>query len=46
MATVVVGGLVTSTILTLIVLPCIYLVWHKWLDRKKTPEVENPHSVE
>ncbi|WP_312515246.1 CusA/CzcA family heavy metal efflux RND transporter [Anaerospora sp.] len=32
MATVVVGGLVTSTILTLIVLPCIYLVWNKWRD--------------
>lgn len=46
MATVVVGGLVTSTILTLIVLPCIYLVWHQWLDRKKPPIVENPHSVE
>lgn len=37
MATVVVGGLVTSTILTLIVLPCIYLVWHQWLERKNPP---------
>ncbi|CQR71803.1 Cation efflux system protein CusA [Sporomusa ovata DSM 2662] len=35
MATVVVGGLVTSTILTLIVLPCIYLVWNQWRERKK-----------
>lgn len=34
MATVVVGGLITSTILTLIILPCIYLAWHKWLDKK------------
>lgn len=34
MATVVVGGLVTSTILTLVVLPCIYLVWNRWLDRR------------
>ena len=34
MATVVVGGLVTSTILTLIVLPCIYLVWNQWRERK------------
>jgi len=34
MATVVVGGLVTSTILTLFVLPCIYLVWHQWRERK------------
>jgi len=32
MATVVVGGLVTSTILTLIVLPSIYLVWNKWRE--------------
>lgn len=36
MATVVVGGLVTSTILTLIVLPCIYLVWNKWRERKNS----------
>lgn len=34
MATVVVGGLGTSTVLTLIVLPCIYLVWNKWRERK------------
>jgi len=42
MATVVVGGLVTSTILTLIVLPCIYLVWHQWREGKqaaKSPEI-------
>ncbi|WP_312334982.1 efflux RND transporter permease subunit [Anaerospora hongkongensis] len=36
MATVVVGGLVTSTVLTLIVLPCIYLVWNKWRERKNS----------
>lgn len=35
MAIVVVGGLVTSTILTLIVLPCIYLVWNRWRDGRK-----------
>jgi Cu(I)/Ag(I) efflux system membrane protein CusA/SilA len=35
MATVVVGGLVTSTILTLFVLPCIYLVWNQWRERKQ-----------
>lgn len=34
MATVVVGGLITSTILTLFVLPCIYFVWHQWRERK------------
>nr|WP_092074434.1 CusA/CzcA family heavy metal efflux RND transporter [Dendrosporobacter quercicolus]NSL49694.1 efflux RND transporter permease subunit [Dendrosporobacter quercicolus DSM 1736]SDM94840.1 Cu(I)/Ag(I) efflux system membrane protein CusA/SilA [Dendrosporobacter quercicolus] len=37
MAIVVVGGLVTSTILTLIVLPCIYLVWNRWRDGRKPP---------
>lgn len=35
MAIVVVGGLVTSTILTLIVLPCMYLVWNKWRERSR-----------
>lgn len=37
MATVVVGGLITSTILTLLVLPCIYLVWNQWRERKNPP---------
>ncbi len=46
MATVVVGGLVTSTILTLIVLPCIYLVWHRWLERKKPTVTGDSHTVE
>ncbi len=46
MATVVVGGLVTSTILTLIVLPCIYLVWNKWLDTKKQPVSTNSHTAD
>ncbi|SEP33369.1 efflux RND transporter permease subunit [Propionispora vibrioides] len=46
MATVVVGGLVTSTILTLIVLPCIYLVWHRWLERKKPTVTGDFHTVE
>ena len=40
MATVVVGGLVTSTILTLIVLPCIYLVWNRWRERRQPPAAE------
>jgi Cu(I)/Ag(I) efflux system membrane protein CusA/SilA len=39
MATVVVGGLVTSTILTLFVLPCIYLVWNQWRERKQRAKV-------
>lgn len=45
MATVVVGGLVTSTILTLIVLPCIYLVWNRWLDRKKKSSISEDNSA-
>lgn len=44
MATVVVGGLVTSTILTLIVLPCIYLVWNKWRERKN-PSVSGSSHI-
>jgi len=46
MATVVVGGLVTSTILTLIVLPCIYLVWNKWRERKNPPISGNSHTAD
>ena len=46
MATVVVGGLVTSTILTLIVLPCIYLVWNQWRERKSPTVSGNSHTVE
>lgn len=34
MATVVVGGLVTATILTLVVLPSIYYVWNERQERK------------
>lgn len=37
MATVVVGGLVTATILTLVVLPSIYYVWNERRERKQTP---------
>ncbi|MDR3591748.1 MAG: CusA/CzcA family heavy metal efflux RND transporter [Negativicutes bacterium] len=36
MATVVVGGLVTATILTLVVLPSIYYVWNERRDRSRT----------
>jgi Cu(I)/Ag(I) efflux system membrane protein CusA/SilA len=35
MAVVVVGGLVTSTLLTLIVLPSIYLTWCRLVERKQ-----------
>lgn len=46
MATVVVGGLVTSTILTLIVLPCIYLVWNQWRERRNPPLSGSAHTAE
>ncbi len=38
MATVVVGGLVTATILTLVVLPSIYYVWNERRERSKTQQ--------
>jgi copper/silver efflux system protein len=38
MATVVVGGLVTATILTLVVLPSIYYVWNERRDRNRTAD--------
>jgi copper/silver efflux system protein len=44
MATVVVGGLVTATILTLIVLPSIYYVWHDWLAKRKTLAQSNEQA--
>ncbi|SMC80588.1 efflux RND transporter permease subunit [Sporomusa malonica] len=46
MATVVVGGLVTSTILTLIVLPCIYLVWNRWRERKNPAATGKAHTAD
>lgn len=34
-----VGGLISSTILTLVILPAIYLIWKRWSDRNElTPE--------
>ena len=38
LATVVIGGVVTSTMLTLFVLPLLYLTVVKWLDNKKSNE--------
>jgi Cu(I)/Ag(I) efflux system membrane protein CusA/SilA len=46
MATVVVGGLVTSTILTLIVLPCIYLVWNQWQERRNPAISSKSHTTD
>jgi Cu(I)/Ag(I) efflux system membrane protein CusA/SilA len=33
-----VGGMLTATLLTLAVIPAIYLVWRRWQVRRKTPE--------
>ena len=45
LATVVIGGIISSTLLTLVVLPALYRAWHKrdeqWEDVKaKSPEME------
>ena len=32
-----VGGLVSSTVLTLIIIPAIYLIWRRWQNRKTLP---------
>ncbi|PAW95335.1 CusA/CzcA family heavy metal efflux RND transporter [Mucilaginibacter sp. MD40] len=39
LATVVIGGLITSTILTLIVLPVLYTYFEKWRETKKVKAV-------
>jgi Cu(I)/Ag(I) efflux system membrane protein CusA/SilA len=31
-----VGGMVTSTVLTLVVIPAIYLVWRRWEVARET----------
>ncbi len=38
LATVVIGGLISSTILTLIVLPCLYIYFEKFGSPKSTPD--------
>ncbi|MGE0863404.1 MAG: efflux RND transporter permease subunit [Vicinamibacterales bacterium] len=35
LAIVMIGGLVTSTVFTLLVLPALYLQLHRWLDRRR-----------
>ncbi|CAN5282338.1 CusA/CzcA family heavy metal efflux RND transporter [soil metagenome] len=45
LATVVIGGIVTSTLLTLVVLPALYRMWHKRDDRLMHDEDED-HLVQ
>src|SRR5690606_2481040 len=40
LASVVIGGLITSTILTLFVLPTLYLALEKWRARRRAEEEE------
>lgn len=46
MATVVVGGLVTATILTLVVLPCIYQVWNGWLESRRKSSASGDSAIQ
>lgn len=34
-----VGGIVSATVLTLVVIPAVYLIWQGWIIRKQTPQV-------
>ncbi len=34
------GGMVSSTVLTLVVLPAVYLIWRKWQVRKRWEATE------
>ena len=38
LATVVIGGIVTSTLLTLIVLPTLYDMMERWVERREALE--------
>ncbi len=40
LATVVIGGLVTATLLTLVVLPCLYLIFYKGKGKPSAPETD------
>ena len=49
LATVVIGGIVSSTILTLFVLPALYRMWHRgderWTDDADAEHLEHPEVV-
>jgi Cu(I)/Ag(I) efflux system membrane protein CusA/SilA len=40
-----VGGMVTSTVLTLLVIPAIYLVWRRWQVERGDPTAGAGHEV-
>jgi cobalt-zinc-cadmium resistance protein CzcA len=44
LATVVIGGIVSSTLLTLIILPALYYLWHR-RDSKTSPEERVTHGI-
>jgi Cu(I)/Ag(I) efflux system membrane protein CusA/SilA len=45
-AVVIVGGLATSTLLTLIVLPCIYMVWYRNSERGERRNESRNENIE
>ncbi len=45
LATVVIGGIISSTILTLVVLPALYRLWHRAQSAAKAQRINEPHSA-
>ncbi|MBC7413234.1 MAG: CusA/CzcA family heavy metal efflux RND transporter [Bacteroidia bacterium] len=45
LATVVIGGLITSTLLTLLVLPCLYIMFENFKHKKKTIVTSTPVAI-
>ncbi len=41
-----VGGMVSSTVLTLVVIPSVYLVWRRWQVRREIRRMDVPHAPE
>lgn len=46
LATVVIGGLITSTLLTLVVLPVVYSMFHKEEEPKKPKKLNHKHRIQ
>jgi Cu(I)/Ag(I) efflux system membrane protein CusA/SilA len=40
-----IGGMVSSTVLTLLVIPAIYLLWRRWELRRAPAATESPRTV-